>query len=115
MEAVKIGTILSVTGNESNGDIQIIGIDGVARDVSAGDIIYEGESVVSTQPNASVEVKYDALGDVSVYEGVFDVLVDSSVFAEADELENILDADTNIDQNNIETAAGEESAAALKP
>lgn len=69
--------------------IKIVGKDGIEREVTVGDYIYEGEIIVSTNDQAVVEVKYLALPTVTSYQGIFNILVDDSVSSQADETENI--------------------------
>lgn len=88
-----VGIIEGGTNGAPLAGIQVIGADGVIREVKVGDYIYEGENIVSTNPQASVEVKYLALSKVVTYDGVFNILVDNSVSSQSDETENSLSQD----------------------
>lgn len=70
----EIGKIQSVVGN-----ITIVDVGGVSRDAVNGEGIYEGDRVVSSEPDALLEVKYSALPEAKLYTGVFDTDVDSAV------------------------------------
>ena len=98
-----VGKILNVTGN-----VKIIDANGEERVAVAGGVIYAGGRIVSTDDDATIEVKYTSLEESTVYEDVFDVLVDSSVFAQSDGDNELNLEDGDIDE--LETAAGEERA-----
>ena len=74
-----IGIIENVVGS-----VKIIGLDGSQRLAVIGENIYEGEKIVGEGVDSLFEVKYLALTDTSIYEGVFEVLADASVFAQID-------------------------------
>ncbi|MGB7401229.1 MAG: tandem-95 repeat protein [Arcobacter sp.] len=95
-----VGVIEGGTNGTPLAGIQVIGTDGVKREVKVGDYIYEGENIVSTNPQASVEVKYLALSKVVTYDGVFNILVDNSVSSQSDETENSLGQDIIPIENN---------------
>ena len=95
-----VGEILVVTES-----VEIVGINEQVRNASAGEVIYEGERLVSNDSAANVEVQYLALADTTTYQDQFDVLVNGSVSQEADSPEN-----TAVDVDDLETAAGEEGA-----
>ena len=86
------------------GNVKIVAVDGSVRDAVVGDALYEGEQIISADPEALFQVHYTALPEATTYSGVFKVLADGSVVAGADESENILEGDVDI----FETAAGEE-------
>ena len=86
------------------GNVKIVAVDGTTRDAAYGDLVYEGEQIVSTDPEALFQVKYSALSEATAYSGVFKVLADGSVVAGADESESAVEGDVDI----FETAAGEE-------
>ena len=89
-----IGKILNVTN-----EVIIIALDGIERIAVIGDFLYEGERIVNTNPESSIEIKYLALSTSTIYENIFDITLNSSVY-------QVLDTqDTEV---NIETAAGEE-------
>ena len=83
------------------GKVIIKSEDGTQREATFGDVIYEGEQIVSSDPEALVQVKYLALPNASVYEDVFTVLTDNSVITVAD-----ADKNTTLDLNNLETSSG---------
>ena len=95
-----VGVIEGGTNGTPLAGIQVIGANGVKREVKVGDYIYEGENIVSTNPQASVEVKYLALSKTVTYDGVFTVLVDNSVTSQTDEAENSLSQDIIPIENN---------------
>ncbi|RXJ81247.1 Ig-like domain-containing protein [Arcobacter sp. F2176] len=95
-----VGVIEGGTNGTPLNGIQVIGTDGVIREVKVGDYIYEGENIVSTNPQATVEVKYLALSKVVTYDGVFNILVDNSVSSQSDETENSLGQDIIPIENN---------------
>ena len=86
------------------GNVKIVAVDGTARDAAYGDLVYEGEQIVSTDPETLFQIHYSSLPEATSYSGVFKVLADGSVIAGADESENVLESDVDI----FETAAGEE-------
>jgi len=105
-------TITKVIGKieSTTGDIQVIAIDGTVRAASVGDIIYEGEKIVSTDSTSSIEVKYVALSDVTSYQGVFTVLATGSVIANAEVSDSVLSESDVLAliESEADTSAGEE-------
>lgn len=96
-----IGKIVNVTNVSLSEDIIIVGVDGIERIALIGDFLYEGERIVNTNPESSIEIKYLAFSTPTIYENVFDIILNSSVYQVLD----IQDSEVN-----IETAAGEESS-----
>lgn len=96
----------------SLGDVKIVAADGNTRDAVFDGLLYEGEQILSTDPEAMFQIKYSALPEATVYTGEFNVHPDSSVVAIADGSENVVDLpDTAAGEENIddiETEAGEE-------
>jgi hypothetical protein len=74
--------------------IQILGKDGVVREVTAGDHIYEGDQLISADAQAVVAVKYLALSKATTYEGVFNILVNDSIASKTDESESSSEIET---------------------
>jgi len=85
--------------------VKIIGVDGSVRDAVYGASIYEGEQIISTNPDALAQVKYLALSEPAAYEGVFRVLADGSVITGSDVMDSIV-SDKNL-SDIFQTAAGE--------
>ena len=101
-----IGTVLNVRG-----DVQILDASGMARTAVVGDSIYAGESIVSNENDTFIEVKYLALEESTIYEDVFNVLVDASVYELAELGDNELDfLSEDVEVDDIETEAGEEGS-----
>ena len=101
-----IGTIQVAIGGETVSNIEsveIISPDGSVRTAGYGEFVYEGEQIISNDTSTLFQIKYLALAEPVVYEGVFTVLADGSVIAESD---------NEIDINNLETAAGEDGTEA---
>ena len=107
----------------ASGDITIIGTDGLTRAPEYGGYVYEGEQVVSNDPEALFQVKYSALPEATAYDGVFRILADGSVIAGMDAMESVSSSENladvletaaaeepQEDVFDLETAAGEESA-----
>ncbi|MCW8895093.1 VCBS domain-containing protein [Sulfurimonas sp.] len=94
----------------SEGSVKIIGIDGVAREPAYDGFIYEGEQIISVDPEALFQVKYTALPEATAYDGIFRVLTDGSVIAGADVMDSLASDKNLADIFNLETAAGEEAA-----
>ena len=83
--------------------VKIIDVNGEARLAGYGDFIYEGEQLYCDNEDVTLQVKYTALEDATVYEGVFRVLADGSVIAGIDGNENLFGDDINF----MDTAAGD--------
>lgn len=98
-----IGKIVNVTNISLLGDIIIVGTDGIQRVAQIGDFLYAGERIINTNIESSMEVKYLALSKSTIYESIFDLILNDSVYQLVD-IE-----DTEID---VETAAGEETSEA---
>ena len=82
-------------------NIEIISPDGSVRAAVYGDFVYEGEQIASTNPDALFQIKYLALTEPVVYEGVFTVLTDGSV-----------EGDNAVNPDTLLTAAGDGSEGA---
>ncbi len=103
----------------SSGEIKITGVDGVVRVPEYGGFLHEGEQVISNDPDALFQVKYLALPEATAYDGVFKILIDSSVVAGMDAMDNMTSGDSlanaletvdeEVDIDDLETAAGEET------
>ena len=91
------------------GEVKILGTDGTLRDATVGGAIHAGEQIVSTDPGAQFEVKYLALEETSIYEGIFRVLADGSVIAGVDAIDSIINDKALSDL--LETAAGQDEEA----
>jgi VCBS repeat-containing protein len=94
----------------SIGNTKIIGVDGVARDVTYEGLVYEGEQIVSDSPDTLFQIRYFALPEATVYAGVFAVLADGSVISDISMLETLFGEGYDLDF--METAAGEGEAGA---
>jgi len=94
---------VSINGelNSNISNVKIIAVDGSTRIAEYGGLIYEGEQLLSDNGDSLFQVKYLALKTAVAYDGVFTVLSDASVIAEAKIQDNEIDLD------NIETAAGD--------
>ena len=94
-----VGKIVSVSGHAHIADY-----DGTSRVAVPGAFVYENERVVSYDPNAAVQIKYLDIAEPLTYAHVFNVLMDSAVYAKLDSSENSFSEKTgNIDP--LETAA----------
>ncbi|PHQ57890.1 MAG: hypothetical protein COA30_01840, partial [Sulfurimonas sp.] len=81
-----VGIIQVSISNKVNSNItnvKIIAVDGSERMATYDGFIYEGERIVSDDIDALFQVKYLALKTAVAYDGVFTVLSDASVIAEA--------------------------------
>jgi hypothetical protein len=96
----------------ASGNVKIVGADGVVREPAYGGYMYEGEQVVSTDPEALFQIKYLALPEATSYDGIFRVLVDGSVVVGMDAMDNI-SSDENL-MDALETAAAEEAVENLE-
>jgi len=92
----------------SVGNVKIIGLDGVVREPAYDGLVYEGEQIISVDPDALFQVKYSALPEATAYDGVFRVLTDGSVIAGIDAMDSIMSDQNLMDIFDLETAAGEE-------
>jgi len=96
------GKVIGKIEVSSIGNVKIIGVDGSVRDAVYDGLMYEGEQLVSNDPETLFQIKYLALPEATVYEGVFGVLADGSVIADVSELEALFGDDIDF----METAAG---------
>ena len=94
----------------TQGNIKIIGVDGVVREPAYDGLLYAGEQIVSVDSDALFQIKYSALPEATAYDGIFRVLADGSVIAGADAMDSIMSDKSLTDVFDIETAAGEEGA-----
>jgi len=85
--------------------VKIIGVDGSVRDAVYGASVYEGEQIISTNPEALAQVSYNELAESAAYSGVFRVLADGSVITGSDVMDSIV-SDENL-SDIFQTAAGE--------
>jgi VCBS repeat-containing protein len=92
----------------SIGNTKIIGIDGVARDVTYEGLVYEGEQIVSDNPDTLFQIRYFALPEATAYSGVFAVLADGSVISDISLLETLFGEGYDLDF--MDTAGGENQA-----
>jgi len=97
-----VGKVIGKIEVSSIGKVVIIGVDGAKRDATYDGLMYEGEQLVSNDPETLFQIKYLALPESTVYEGVFGVLGDGSVIANVSELETLFGDDIDF----IDTAAG---------
>jgi len=58
----------------SEGNIKILGVDGVVREPGFEGYLYENEQVISEDPTALFQIKFLALPEASAYTGVFRIL-----------------------------------------
>jgi len=98
------GKIIGTIEVALNG-VKILGVDGSVRDAVYGGPLYEGEQIISTNPEALFQVKYVDLAEPAAYEGVFRVLADGSVITGSDVMDSIV-SDKNL-ADIFQTAAGE--------
>ncbi|TKI70396.1 hypothetical protein FCU45_03685 [Sulfurimonas crateris] len=103
----------------TKGSIKIVGVDGIVREPGYEGFLYENEQVISNDPTALFQIKFLALPEASAYDGVFRILADGSVIhgrdamdsiASDEDLSNILETAAGDNFDDLETAAGEESA-----
>ncbi|QFR43141.1 cadherin repeat domain-containing protein [Sulfurimonas xiamenensis] len=104
----------------TEGNIKIVGIDGVVREPVYGSFMYEDEQIISDDAGALFQIKFLALPEASAYTGVFRILADGSVIHGRDAMQSIASdeslveiletAEVKEDSEDLETAAGEEEA-----
>lgn len=112
----------------AEGNIKVIGVDGVVREPKYSGYVFENEQVVSSDPNALFQIKFLALPEASAYDGIFRVLADGSVVYGRDAMESVASDESLVnalktsasdakdlktasgDAEDLETAAGEEGA-----
>ncbi len=112
----------------AEGNIKVIGVDGVVREPKYSGYVFENEQVVSNDPNALFQIKFLALPEASAYDGIFRVLADGSVVYGRDAMESVASDESLVnalitsasdaedlktasgDAEDLETAAGEEGA-----
>ncbi|MEN8303319.1 MAG: VCBS domain-containing protein [Campylobacterota bacterium] len=97
------GKVIGKIEVASIGGVKIVGVDGAMRDATYEGLMYEGEQLVSNDPETLFQIRYLALPEATVYEGVFGVLADGSVIADVSELETLFGDDIDF----METAAGD--------
>ncbi|MFT5662334.1 MAG: hypothetical protein ACI9TV_002984, partial [Sulfurimonas sp.] len=90
------------------GDVRIVAVDEMVRDAVNDGLVYEDERIVSSDPDALFQIKYSELSEATVYAGVFDVHVDSSVTAIADGSENIVNLPDTMGTKETVTEVAEE-------
>jgi len=100
------GKVIGKIEVASIGSVKIVGADGAMRDATYEGLMYEGEQIVSNDPETLFQIRYLALPEATVYEGVFGVLADGSVIANVSELETLFGDDIDF----METAAGDGEA-----
>ncbi len=110
----------------TQGNIKIVGVDGVVRNPVYEGFMYEKEQIISNDPDALFQIKFLALPEASAYDGVFRILADGSVIHGRDAMDSMM-SDENLvkvletasvgdvktageDIGDLETAAGEEGA-----
>jgi len=86
-----VGEVIS-----SVGDIQIINNQGKVRDIGENEVVFANEQLLSQDSTASIDIGYIGLSQAVTYSGVFNILVDSSVYSLVDGSESIL-----LDNNNF--------------
>ena len=91
----------------TEGDIKLIGADGVVREPAYDGFVYEGEQVISADPQALFQIKYIALPDATAYDGIFKILADGSVVAGMDGMDNMASSEDLADA--LETAGAEDN------
>lgn len=87
-----------------SGDVKIVGVDGVVRDVSSDPSVYEGEQVVSIDSTSFFNIKYSALPEATEHRGLFRLLSNGSAVTGDEAFESIV-SDRNL-MEILETAAG---------
>ncbi|WP_373004950.1 Ig-like domain-containing protein [Sulfurimonas sp.] len=87
----------------SIGNVRIVDVDGNLRDTGYEGLMYEGEQIYSDDVNALFQIKYLALPEATVYDGIFRVLADGSVISGLEGNENFFGDDIDF----METAAGD--------
>ncbi|MDO9265806.1 MAG: Ig-like domain-containing protein, partial [Sulfurimonas sp.] len=110
----------------TQGNIKVIGVDGVVREPGYEGYVYENEQVISNDSSALFQIKFLALPEASAYDGIFRILADGSVIHGRDAMDSMM-SDENLvkvletasvgdaktageDIGDLETAAGEEGA-----
>ena len=86
--------------------VKVVKADGTITEARVGELLQEGDKIVSENPDVIVKVKYLALAHDSEYAGIFTVLTDNSVVAPAEVADSVLDGNVN-DVAGEETAAGD--------
>ena len=91
---------------EVEGEVKIISQDGSEKTVQAGDVLLEGQMLVSTDSFSSVTLNYLSLKSDVKYEGKFDIELSDSVYeaTQNDETATVWDV-----LDSLETSAGEDS------
>lgn len=99
----------------TQGNIKIIGADGVVRVPAYGSLMFENEQVLSNDPNALFQIKFLALPEASAYDGEFRILADGTALHGRDAMSGV--AVSGVETGGVEeavedleTAAGEEGA-----
>lgn len=95
----------------SEGDVKVVGLDGVVRVPAYDGFIYEGEQVVSADPEALFQIKFTTLPEATAYKGAFRLFGDGSTMVGIDAMESISadeDLVAALEVSELETAAGEE-------
>ena len=87
--------------------VKVVKADGTAENAYVGELLHEGDKIVSENPDVVVKVKYLALPQESEYAGVFTVLTDNSVVAPAEITDTVMDGSVK-DVADKETAAGDD-------
>ena len=104
----------------TQGNIKIVGADGVVREPVYGGYMFENEQVVSNDSNALFQIKFLALPEASAYDGEFKILADGSAVYGRDALASMATDEKVVAAletegakeaaEDLETAAGEEGA-----
>ncbi len=104
----------------TQGNIKIVGADGVVREPVYGGYMFENEQVVSNDSNALFQIKFLSLPEASAYDGEFKILADGSALYGRDAMASIAKDEKVVAAletegakeavEDLETAAGEEGA-----
>lgn len=104
----------------TQGNIKIVGADGVVREPVYGGYMFENEQVVSNDSNALFQIKFLSLPEASAYDGEFKILADGSALYGRDAMASIAKDEEVVATletegakeavEDLETAAGEEGA-----
>ncbi len=104
----------------TQGNIKIVGADGVVREPVYGGYMFENEQVVSNDSNALFQIKFLSLPEASAYDGEFKILADGSALygrgamasiAKDEKVVAALETEGAKEAvEDLETAAGEEGA-----
>ncbi|MDQ7060813.1 MAG: hypothetical protein Q9M43_06615 [Sulfurimonas sp.] len=86
-----VGKVISVRGEVLRDGLEVV--------LAAGDEILADDTLLNTDPQASIKIQYSHLDNATTYAGVFNVLVE----------DNELDLE-NVNEEYLETAAGEDGA-----